>query len=136
MRPSVCGPIMLTYRAKAREPDGETTRHADIIRRRRPATNAETMRACWNKIWRSSGTSTRWWGSRYSWLSLGVAILGLIASASAWFGISLRENQLAALELASGADGQALNLQVGITGYLRKVSGLRALFESFDDNVS
>jgi diguanylate cyclase (GGDEF)-like protein len=94
------------------------------------------MRTCANEVGRSSGASTPWWGSRYFWLSLGVAILGLIASASAWFGLSLRENQLAALELASRADGQALNLQVGITSYLRKVSALRALFESFDENVS
>jgi diguanylate cyclase (GGDEF)-like protein len=82
------------------------------------------------------GSSRRWWRARYSWLSLGVAIAGLILSASAWFAVSHREDQLTALELSSRAEGHALNLQVGIFSYLRKVSSLRALFESSDGSVS
>jgi diguanylate cyclase (GGDEF)-like protein len=94
------------------------------------------MRAYWNKIGWRSGSPTRWWHNRYSWLSLAVAICGVLVSVSAWFAVSLREDRLAALELASRAEGQALNLQVGIASSLRKVSGLRALFETLDGNVS
>ena len=94
------------------------------------------MRAYWNKIGWRRASSTRWWRSRYSWLSLVVAALGLLVSTSAWFAISQQENQLAEFELASRAEGQALNLQVGITAYLRKVFALRAMFETFEDKVS
>jgi hypothetical protein len=94
------------------------------------------MRAYWNKIdWRR-GLSPPWWRAGHFLLSLAVAIVGLTLSTSAWFAVSLREDQLAALELASRAEGQALNLQVGINSYLRKISGLRALLETFEDNVS
>jgi diguanylate cyclase (GGDEF)-like protein len=89
----------------------------------------------WNKAWHSVSRSS-WWHARYSWLSLGVAVAGLILSTFAWFAVSHREDQLAALELSSRAEGHALNLQVGFNSYLRKVSGLRGLFESSDDNVS
>ena len=65
-----------------------------------------------------------------------MAVVGLIASTAAWFAVSLREDRLAALEMASLANGQALTLQVGIGAYLRKVAALRALFESADDKVS
>ena len=41
-----------------------------------------------------------WWRARYSRLSLVVAVAGLIVSASAWFAVSHRENQVAALELS------------------------------------
>jgi diguanylate cyclase (GGDEF)-like protein len=94
------------------------------------------LRANWNKIGCRRGSSTGRWRARYSWLSLGVAIAGLILSASAWFAVSHREDQVAALELSSRAEGHALNLQVGIISYLRKVSSLRALFESSDGSVS
>jgi diguanylate cyclase (GGDEF)-like protein/PAS domain S-box-containing protein len=94
------------------------------------------MRAYWNRIGWRRASSTRWWRSRYSWLSLVVATLGLIVSTSAWFAISKQENQLAEFELASRAEGQALNLQVGIAAYLRKVFALRAMFETFEDKVS
>jgi diguanylate cyclase (GGDEF)-like protein len=65
-----------------------------------------------------------------------VAIVGLILSTSAWFAVSQREDQLAALELSSRAEAHALNLQVGIISYLRKAAGVRALFESSDAKVS
>jgi diguanylate cyclase (GGDEF)-like protein len=94
------------------------------------------MRANWNKIGWRRRSSTRWWRARYSWLSLGVAITGLILSASAWFAVSHREDQMAALELNGRAEGHALNLQVGIISNLRRVSGLRALFESSDGSIS
>jgi PAS domain S-box-containing protein len=94
------------------------------------------VRAYWNKIGWRRDSSTRWWHNRYSWLSLVVAALGLIVSTSAWFAVSQQEDQLAELELASRAEGQALNLQVGITAYLRKVFALRAMFETFEDKVS
>jgi CHASE1-domain containing sensor protein len=71
-----------------------------------------------------------WWRARYSWLSLAVAVAGLIVSASAWFTVSHWENQLAAVDLRSRASAHDLALQSGINAYLRKVSGLRALFES------
>jgi diguanylate cyclase (GGDEF)-like protein len=71
-----------------------------------------------------------WWRARYSWLSLVVAVAGLIVSASAWFAVSHWENQLAAVDLRSRASAHDLALQSGINAYLRKVSGLRALFES------
>jgi CHASE1-domain containing sensor protein len=81
-------------------------------------------------------TRSTWWRDRYVWLSLVVAIAGLIVSATAWFAVSHRDNQLAALALSSRAEGHALSLQVGLIPYLRKVSGLAALFESSDDTVS
>jgi diguanylate cyclase (GGDEF)-like protein len=76
------------------------------------------------------------WRARYSWVSLAVAIAGLIISTLAWFAVSHREDRLAELELSSRAEGHALSLQVGIISYLRKVSGLAALFESSDAVVS
>jgi CHASE1-domain containing sensor protein len=56
----------------------------------------------------------------------------LIVSASVWFAVSHRENQQAALDLTLRANGHALALQSGINSYLRKLSGLRALFEASD----
>jgi diguanylate cyclase (GGDEF)-like protein len=94
------------------------------------------MRAYWNQIGRRGGASARWWRSPYPWLSLGAAVLGLIASVSIWYAISLREDRLAALELVSRAESHALSLQAGINSYLRKVYALRAMFETFEDNVS
>ena len=94
------------------------------------------MRGLWNTIRRRRDSLPGWWRNRYSWLSLSVAVVGLIASTAAWFAVSLREDRLAALEMASLANGQALTLQVGIGAYLRKVAALRALFESADDKVS
>jgi diguanylate cyclase (GGDEF)-like protein len=73
-----------------------------------------------------------WWRARYSRLSLVVALAGLIVSASAWFAVSHWENQVAALDLSSRANGHALALQSGINSNLRKVSGVRALFEASD----
>ena len=77
-----------------------------------------------------------WSPARYVWLSLVVTIAGLIVSATAWYTVSQRDDQLAALELSSRAEGHALSLQVGLILYLRKVSGLAALFESSDGTVS
>ena len=76
-------------------------------------------------------------GSRtlYPWLGLAAALLGLIASGLAWFAVSHRESELAKLELSSQGSGYALTLQFGIDAYLRRVVGLRALFDS-SDNVS
>jgi CHASE1-domain containing sensor protein len=76
-------------------------------------------------------------GSRslYPWLGLAAAILGLIATGLTWFAVSHRESELAKLELSSQGSGYALTLQFGIDAYLRKVAGLRALFDS-SDNVS
>jgi diguanylate cyclase (GGDEF)-like protein len=110
--------------------------HAGDLEPRPGARNAGAMRAYWNKIVSRGDSSTRWWRRRYPWLSLGVAVAGLLASASAWHAVSLSEDRLAKLELASSAENQALNLQVGITSNLRKVFALRALFESFDGKVS
>jgi diguanylate cyclase (GGDEF)-like protein len=73
-----------------------------------------------------------WWRARYSWLSLAVAVAGLIVSASAWFAVSHWENQVAALDLSSRANSHALALQFGINSNLRKISGLRAFFEASD----
>jgi diguanylate cyclase (GGDEF)-like protein/PAS domain S-box-containing protein len=93
------------------------------------------MRILLNKLRWSSNTS-RGWHARYFWLSIVVAIAGLILSTSAWFAVSHREDQLAELELSSRAEGHALNLQAGIISYLRKAAGVRALFESSDAKVS
>ncbi len=73
-------------------------------------------------------------GSRslYPWLGLAAAILGLIATGLTWFAVSHRESELAKLELSSQGSGYALTLQFGIDAYLRKVAGLRALFDSSD----
>jgi diguanylate cyclase (GGDEF)-like protein len=88
------------------------------------------MRGYWNRNGPSGDPHPRWWRARYSWLSLVVVLAGLIVSASAWFAVSHRENQLAALDLSSRANSHALALQAGINSDLRKVSGLRALFEA------
>jgi CHASE1-domain containing sensor protein len=73
-------------------------------------------------------------GSRilYPWLSLAAALLGLIVTGLTWFAVSHRESELAKLELSSQGSGYALTLQFGIDAYLRKVAGLRALFDSSD----
>ena len=90
------------------------------------------MRGDRNRNGPSGDPHPSWWRARYSWLSLVVALAGLIVSASAWFAVSHRENQQAAVELSLRANGHALALQSGINSYLRKLSGLRALFEASD----
>jgi diguanylate cyclase (GGDEF)-like protein len=90
------------------------------------------VRAYWNRIRSSKGPTTGWWRPRHVWLSGVAAAVGLIVSASVWFSVSNRENELAELELSSRANAHALNLQFGITSYLRRVSGLRVLFEASD----
>ncbi len=85
-----------------------------------------------NSSWEAD---TPWWRGRYVWASILAAVAGMLLSASAWFVVSQRENQLAQLELSSRANGHALNLQFGINSYLRKVSGLRAFFDA-TNNVS
>src|SRR4051812_47302222 len=67
-----------------------------------------------------------------SWLSLAAAILGSIVSGLTWFAVSHRESELAKLELSSQGSGCAFTLQSGIDAYLRRVVGLRALFDSSD----
>jgi diguanylate cyclase (GGDEF)-like protein len=93
------------------------------------------MRTLLNKLGLRPITS-RSWHIRYVCLSQVVAVAGLILSTSAWFAVSHREDQLAALELSSRAEGHALNLQVGINSYLRKAGALRALFESSGAKIS
>jgi CHASE1-domain containing sensor protein len=88
------------------------------------------VRACWNTIGSRGKSRARLWRARYFWLSVVAAIAGSIISLFAWFAVSHRENQLAELDLSSRASGHALVLQFGVDSYLRKVSGLRALFES------
>jgi diguanylate cyclase (GGDEF)-like protein len=56
--------------------------------------------------------------------------LGLALSLSASFAVWHREKQLAELELSARANSYALTLQFGITAYLRKLAGLRALFDA------
>ena len=92
-------------------------------------------RSLWRRATSSEEPATAWWRARYFWLSTAVAIAGLVASLSAWVAVSHRENELAALELSSRAYGHALNLQFGINAYLRRVSGLRAFFDT-SGNVS
>ena len=56
----------------------------------------------------------------------------MIVSGLTWFAVSHRESELAKLELSSQGSGYALTLQFGIDAYLRRVAGLRALFDSSD----
>jgi CHASE1-domain containing sensor protein len=56
--------------------------------------------------------------------------IGLALSLSASFAVWHREKQLAELELSARATSYALTLQFGITAYMRKLAGVRALFES------
>ena len=99
------------------------------------AASYNDMRILLNKLrWRLN--TSRGWHARYFWLSIVVAIAGLILSTSAWFAVSHREDQLAELELSSRAEGHALNLQAGIISYLRKAAGVRALFKSSDAKVN
>jgi CHASE1-domain containing sensor protein len=90
------------------------------------------MRAYWNGIGSSRGPNTAWWRARHFWLSVLAATAGFLVSASAWVAVSHRENELAELELSSLASGHSMALQSGIDAYLRKISGLQALFESSD----
>jgi diguanylate cyclase (GGDEF)-like protein/PAS domain S-box-containing protein len=94
------------------------------------------MRGYWNKVLAQRLPAPNWWRTRYPWLTLAVAIAGLILTTTAWFAVSRGEDTLAASELSSSSEGHARNLQVGINAYLRKVAALRALFESADENVS
>ena len=72
---------------------------------------------------------------RQYWPLLAVACTGLALSCVAWFAVSVREDQLAALELSARANSHRLMLQGGINTYLSKIVALRALYKS-DDNVS
>jgi diguanylate cyclase (GGDEF)-like protein len=72
----------------------------------------------------------RWWPAPYVWLSIVAGSIGLVLSLSAAFTVWHREKQLAQLELSARASSYALTLQFGITAYLRKLAGLRALFDS------
>ena len=70
------------------------------------------------------------WRAPYVWLSLVAGATGLAVSLSASYAVWHREMQLAELELNARASSYALTLQFGITAYMRKVSGLRTLFDS------
>jgi diguanylate cyclase (GGDEF)-like protein len=91
------------------------------------------MRSYWNGIGSRRGPNTAWWRARHFWLSVLAATAGLLVSASVWVAVSHQESELAELELSSLASGHSMALQSGIDAYLRKVSGLRALFDSSGD---
>src|SRR6266436_9719597 len=72
---------------------------------------------------------------RRYWPLLAAACIGFALSCAAWFGVSVREDRLAALEFSARANSHRLMLQGGINTYLSKIVALRALYKS-DDNVS
>jgi diguanylate cyclase (GGDEF)-like protein len=76
-----------------------------------------------------------WGRARYFWPGIVAVVVGMLISVAAGSAVWQRENELAQLELSSRANGHALNLQFGINSYLRKVSGLRAFFDT-TNNVS
>jgi diguanylate cyclase (GGDEF)-like protein len=87
------------------------------------------IRAFWN-IFPWPKPRAPWWPAPYVWLSIAAGSIGLVLSLSASFAVWHRERQLAELELSARASSHALTLQFGITAYLRKLAGLRALFDS------
>jgi diguanylate cyclase (GGDEF)-like protein len=82
----------------------------------------------WNLPW--SKSRAPWSPAPYIWMSLVAGGIGLVFSLSASFAVWHREKHLAELELSARASGYAQTLQFGIDAYMRKVSGLRALFDS------
>ena len=68
---------------------------------------------------------------RYLWRSLGACAVGLVLSLAAALATGQRELQLAQIELNGLANGYALTLQFGISTYMRKVTALRTLFDTF-----
>ena len=68
---------------------------------------------------------------RYLWRSLAACAIGLVLSLAAALATGQRELQLAQIELNGLANGYALTLQFGISTYMRKVTALRTLFDTF-----
>jgi diguanylate cyclase (GGDEF)-like protein len=87
------------------------------------------IRAIWSNLPWQKGLAT-WFRAPYVWWSLIVGVGGLALSLSASYALWHREMQLAELELNARASSYALTLQFGITAYMRRVSGLRTLFDS------
>jgi CHASE1-domain containing sensor protein len=87
------------------------------------------MRGLWSTLPWQKGLAT-WWRAPHVWLSLVVGGAGLALSLAASYAVWHREVQLAELELSSRASSYALTLQFGITAYIRRLSGLRTLFDS------
>jgi CHASE1-domain containing sensor protein len=92
------------------------------------------VRAFWNRLPSPKPRAT-WAPARYIWLSVLAGGVGLALSILAWSAVWHQENELAQLELGTRANTYARTLQFGIDFYMRKVAGLRALFDS-TDNVS
>ena len=87
-------------------------------------------RCLWPKGAPKKPTGTPGRRARYFWPAIAAAGIGWLVSLSAFIAVWQRESELAQLELSSRANGHALNLQFGIHSYLRKVSGLRAFFDT------
>ena len=69
-------------------------------------------------------------------LSIGVVIVGVALSFSAWFAVLQRENRLANEELSARAGDHFLVLQNGIDQYINDISALRAAFQASEHGIS
>jgi diguanylate cyclase len=76
-----------------------------------------------------------WWRSPYV-ASIGVVIIGLALSFSAWFAVLQRENRLAHEEFDARAGDHFLVLQNGIDQYINDISALRAAFQASEHGIS
>jgi CHASE domain len=74
--------------------------------------------------------NTMWWRSPYV-ASIGVVIIGLALSFSAWFAVLQRENR----EFDARAGDHFLVLQNGIDQYINDISALRAAFQAFEHGI-
>jgi CHASE1-domain containing sensor protein len=75
-----------------------------------------------------------WWRSPYV-ASIGVVIIGLALSFSAWFAVLQRENRLAHEEFDARAGDHFLVLQNGIDRYINDISALRAAFQASEHGI-
>jgi diguanylate cyclase (GGDEF)-like protein/PAS domain S-box-containing protein len=64
------------------------------------------------------------------------ALTGIVLSGSAWFGVSLREDQLSELEFNARANRNLLILQNGIDNQVAVIAALRALFQSSEHDTN
>jgi diguanylate cyclase (GGDEF)-like protein/PAS domain S-box-containing protein len=64
------------------------------------------------------------------------ALIGIALSGSAWFGVSLREDQLSELEFNARANRNLLILQNGIDNHVAVIAALRALFQSSEHDTN
>jgi CHASE1-domain containing sensor protein len=78
--------------------------------------------------------NTMWWRSPYV-ASIGVVLIGLALSFSAWFAVLQRENRLAHEEFDARAGDHFLVLQNGIDQYINDISALRAAFQAFEHGI-